>query len=155
MIDARVLGAKQLREVARHIRNEGDKGLGRQFGKALEKTVEPVKKSIAESAGRTMPSGYAPTLTRSLEHRRSTRSDTRKASVFLATYADGRKERRDLPALEAGNLRHPVFGRSKSPWVQQRIRAGFHERGTEKAGDEAEKQILAVVDDFVQRLAKG
>lgn len=155
MIDARVLGAQQLREVARHIRNEGDKGLGRQFGKALEKAVEPIKKSIAESAARTMPSGYAPTLSRSLKHRRTTKTDTRRGAVRLATYGDGRKERRDLPALEAGKLRHPVFGRTRSPWVQQRIRAGFHKRGIEKAGGEAEKQILVVVDDFVQRLAKG
>lgn len=155
MIDARVLGAQQLREVARHIRNEGDKGLGRQFGRALEKAVEPVKKAIDESAEHTMPSGYAPTLTRSLKHRRSTKTDTRQATVRLATYGEGRKERRDLPALEAGRLRHPVFGRSRSPWAQQRIRAGFHERGTKDAAVEAEKQILVVVDDFVQRLAKG
>lgn len=163
MIDARITGAQQLREVAAHIRNTGDKGLGRQFSKALERAVEPVKKSIAESAERTMPSGYAPTLARSMKHRRSTRSDARRATVVLATYADGKKERRDVPAMNAGRLAHPVFGRTRetraglipNPWVRQRIRAGFHERGTEKAGDEAEKQILIVVDDFVQRLAEG
>lgn len=163
MIDARVLGAQQLREVARHIRNEGDKGLGRQFAKALERAVEPVKKSIVESAEHTMPSGFAPTLTRSMKHRRSTRSDARRATVILATYAEGKKERRALPAMEAGDLAHPVFGRARmtrkglspNPWVTQRIRAGFHERGTEKASGEAEKQILVAVDDFVQRLARG
>lgn len=163
MIDARVLGAQQLREVAKHIRTTGDKGLGREFGKALEKAVEPVKKAISESAAHTMPSGYAPTLTRSLKHRRTTKTDTRQATVQLATYGEGRRERRDLPALEAGRLAHPVFGRTRltrsgpvpNPWVRQRIRAGFHKRGTAKAGDEAEKQILVVVDDFVQRLAEG
>jgi hypothetical protein len=155
VIDARITGAQQLREVAAHIRNTGDKGLGRQFGRALEKAVEPLKKSIADSAERTMPSGYAPTLSRSLKHRRTTKTDTRQGTVRLATYGEGHKQRRDLPALEKGNLRHPVFGRSRSPWVQQRIRAGFHERGTEKAGGEAEKQILVVVDDYVQRLAEG
>jgi hypothetical protein len=163
VIDARVLGARQLRQVAAHIRNTGDKGLGRDFGKALNKTVEPVKKSITESAGNTMPSGFAPTLTRSMKHRRSTKTDARQATVTLATYADGKKERRDLPSMEKGVLAHPVFGRVRStrkgiapnPWARQRIRAGFHERGTEKAGDEAEKQILAVVDDFVERLAEG
>lgn len=164
MIDARVLGAQQLRAVAKHIRSEGDKGLGRQFGKALNNAVEPVKKSIEDSATQTMPSGFAPTLTRSMKHRRSTKTDTRQATVQLATYADGAKQRRNLPSMEAGELAHPVFGRHRltsrkgvtaNPWVRQRIRAGFHERGTEKAGDEAEKQILAVVDDFVERLAEG
>lgn len=163
MIDAHVLGAQRLREVAKQIRAAGDKGLGRDFAKALNKAVEPVKKSISDSAERTMPSGFAPTLTRSLKHRRSNRTDARKATVVLATYADGKKERRDLPSMEAGDLAHPVFGRTRSsrkgitanPWVRQRIQAGFHERGTEKVGDEAEKQILVVVDEFVQRLAEG
>jgi hypothetical protein len=164
VIDARITGAQQLRAVAVHIRTTGDKGLGRQFGTALGKALDPVTKAIDASAEETMPSGYAPTLTRSLKHRRSTRTDARQATVVLATYADGKKERRDLPALEAGRLKHPVFGRFRrtrrgdlkpNPWVSQRIRPGFHERGTETAGDEAEKQILAVVDDFTQRLAEG
>lgn len=155
MIDAQVLGAKALREAAASIKATGDKGLGREFAKALNKAVDPVKQSIAESAGQTMPSGYAPTLTRSLKYRRSSRTDARQATVVLATYADGQKQRRDLPALNAGELAHPVFGRRKSPWERQKIRAGFFERGTEKVDAEAEKQILAVVDDFVSRLAEG
>jgi hypothetical protein len=34
------------------------------------------------------------------------------------------------------------------------IRAGFYDRGTKKAGDEAEKQLQAVLDDFTQRLSE-
>jgi hypothetical protein len=163
VIRGEVLGAKALRAAAASIRNTGDKGLGREFAKALNAAVEPVKAKIGESAAQTMPSGFAPTLTRSLKYRRSTRTDARQATVILATYAQGKKERRDLPAMNAGELAHPVFGRVRStrkgitanPWVRQRIRPGFFERGTEKVDDEAEKQILAVVDDFVQRLAEG
>lgn len=163
MLDATVTGQAQLRKLAAHIRAEGDKGLGRELARALDKTVEPVKKAIAESASRTMPSGYAPTLTRSLRHRRTLRAAARQASIRLATFAAGDKERRDLPALEAGNLRHPVFGRSRrtrkgrkaNPWAVTKIRPGFHARGIEKAGDEAEKQVLAVLDDYAERLTKG
>lgn len=155
MIREEVLGAKALRAAAASIKATGDKGLGREFAKALNNALDPVKQSITESASATMPSGYAPTLTRSMKYRRSTRTDARQATVVLATYAEGKKERRDLPAMEDGILAHPVFNRRKTPWVQQKVRAGFFERGTDKVDAEAEKQILVVVDDFVDRLAEG
>jgi hypothetical protein len=101
-----------------------------------------------------MPSGYAPTLARSLKHRRTTRSGAREATVRLATYGDGKVERRDLPALNKGSLRHPVFGRRRK-WTTTKVRAGFHDRAVEKAGPGAEKALLRVVDDFTDRLAKG
>jgi hypothetical protein len=163
VIDVRIEGGAALKQVISDLRKASEKGLGKEFGKALNKATDPLKKSIEASAEKTMPSGFAPTLTRSLKHRRNTRTDARQASVVLATYATGKKERRDLPAMEGGNLKHPVFGRTRAtrrgiasnPWVDQRIKPGFHKRGTEQAGPEAEKQILVVVDEFVERLAEG
>lgn len=163
MVEVRISGAAQLRKVAAHIRATGDKGLGREMGRAIDKAIEPVKKAIDVSAGQTMPSGYRPDLARSLKHRRTLRTTTRVASVRLTTYAEGKKERRDLPALEAGRLRHPVFGRSRptrfgrkaNPWAVTRVKAGFHERGTKGAADEAERQVVSVLDEFAQRLLKG
>jgi hypothetical protein len=162
-LDFQVDGQAQLRKLAAHIRATGNKGLGREFARALEKAVEPVKKSIVASAEQTMPSGYRETLTRSLKHRRTTRASARQASVRLATYGDGKSERRDLPALNKGTLRHPVFGRSRptrkgrksNPWAVTSIRAGFHDRAIEDAGDKAEQALRGVLDDFAERLAKG
>lgn len=163
MLDATVAGQAQLRKLSAHLRASGDKGMGRDLAKALDKVVDPVKKAIELSARQAMPSGYAPTLTRSLRHRRTLRAAARQASIRLATHGEGEKEHRDLPALEAGNLRHPVFGRSRrtkkgrkaNPWAVTKVRPGFHERGIAKAGDLAEEQVLAVLDDFTERLAKG
>jgi hypothetical protein len=72
--------------------------------------------------------------------------------VRLTTYAKGKKERRDLPSMNAGRLRHPVFGRrsAKGKRTRGHHRAGFYDRGTAKAADEAEKQLLVVLDDFQQ-----
>lgn len=163
MVDVRISGADQLRKLAAHIRRTGDKGLGRELGRALDKAIAPVKRAIEASAEQTVPSGYWPTLSRSLKHRRSLRTTTRIASVRLATYAAGEKERRDLPAINAGPLRHPVFGRVRrtrhglkpNPWAVTRVKPGFHERGTRQAGPGAEKQLLVVLDDLADRLAKG
>lgn len=153
-MDLRIAGQAELRRIAAHIRATGDKGLGREFAKALEKAIEPVKQAIVEEAAETMPSGYVETLTRSLKHRRTTRSAAREATVRLATHGEGKVERRDLPSLNKGVLRHPLFGRRRK-WYVTKIRPGFHDRAIERAGPAAEKAVLAVIDDFTDRLAKG
>lgn len=162
-ISVQIGGIPEILKLSAQIKATGDKGLGRQMGRAISKAMDPVKGSITASAAQTMPSGYGPTLTRSLKHRTAVRNTARTASVRLTTSAKGESESRDLPALEAGNLRHPVFGRSRptrrgrkaNPWALTRIRSGFHERGTRRAADLAEKALAGVRDDFADRLMKG
>lgn len=163
-VELRIGGIGDLLALSRQIKATGDKGMGRQMGAAVTKAMEPVKAEITASALQTMPSGYGPTLTRSMKHRVTTRSSTRTASVRMVTTAAGEKETRDLPRLEKGELRHPVFGRvrrtrrglQKNPWATTRVEPGFHKRGTENAADEAEKALGGVLDDFAARLiAKG
>ncbi len=166
MLDVRVSGSARLHEVAQAIRRTGDKGMAREMSRALAKSTLPVQKSIAAEADRVMPEsgGYRAVIAKSLRHKTSQRTASRSATVRLITYADGTGERRDIERLEKGELRHPVFGRSRTvrgrgrvpnPWATTRIRPGFHERGTGGAADEAQKQLLPVLDDFAARLAKG
>lgn len=162
-LDIRIAGVDEVLKLARHIKATGDKGLGRQMAKALNEAVEPVKTAIAESAYKTMPSGYRATLTASLRHRRTQRTAARQASLRLTTLGEGVREQRDLVRLNRGELRHPVFGRSratargrrKNPWATTRILPGFHDRGVKDAGPEAEKRLGKVLDDYAARLAKG
>lgn len=154
MLSVDISGQAELRKLASNIRDSGNKGLGREFAKALERVVDPIKQAISDEAAETMPSGYKDVLTRSLKHRRTTRSSAREATVRLATHGDGKVERRDLPTLNKGRLRHPLFGRRRT-WYVTGIRPGFHDRAVEKAGPEAEKALLQVVDDYTARLTKG
>lgn len=167
-LEARIGGASQLRQVAAQIRATGDRGLGQQMSRALAKATNPVREEIRVSAADTMPSGYQETLTKSLRFRTSVRAAARQASVRLITTGAGKAERRDVRALEKGDLRHPVFRRSRritrgvragsiqlNPWTITKIRAGFHERGTDKAADAAERELTKVLDDFASRLLKG
>lgn len=165
-LDVGIVGAARLHQVAKAIRATGDKGLGREMARALAKTTQPLQRDIAAEAAKAMPvgGGYQPLLSKSLRHKASQRTGSRTATMRLITYADGTGERRDVEALEAGNLRHPVFGRSRTvrgrgrvpnPWAVTAVKAGFHRRGTGSAGDEAEKQLGVVLDDFAARLAKG
>lgn len=162
-LDIRLAGVDEVLKLAKQIKATGDRGLGREMARALNAAIDPVKESIATEAGRTMPSGYRATLTASLRHRRTQRTAAREASLRLTTVGEGRKEQRDLVRLNKGELRHPVFGRSrktkrgrrKNPWATTEIRAGFHDRGVKDAGPEAEKRLEHVLDDFADRLAKG
>lgn len=152
-LEVKIEGAATFAKVAAQIRAEGNKPLARQMGAALAKAVQPVKASITKEAAVAMPSGYTGLLTGSLRHRISRRTAGQQAQVLLATYADGKKERRDIGSLEDGALRHPLFGRKKK-WYVTTVRAGFHKRGTENAMDEAVDAMEQVVDDFAKRLIK-
>lgn len=158
-IQVRVSGAAELKKVAAQIRREGNKDLSRDMSRALSRSVEPVKVSIRQSAAETMPTrgGYSPVFLKSLRFRQKKSGSGNSASLSLITYAEGKQERRDIVSLERGRLRHPVFGRSSKnrrahPWATTNIRAGFHRRGSDNAADQAEKEILKVVDDFARRL---
>ena len=164
-LEVRVEGGAALHRVASEIRREGRKDLAREMSRALSNATDPVRKSIRESADATMPrqGGYQAAFDKSLRFRMSRTNRSNEASVNLITYADGDSERRDIRALEAGNLRHPVFGRSRpgprkgervaNPWAVTKIRAGFHKRGTAGAADEAQKEIVKVADALAERLA--
>lgn len=150
-LEVTLSGAAMLHKVAAQIRDEGRKDLSRQMSVALGKAVEPLKVSITREAAAAMPSGYTDLLTGSLQHRMSRRNGGQMAQVTLRTHADGKKERRDLPSLEDGVLRHPLFGRKKK-WYVTRVRAGFHKRGTEMAADNAVEALGQVVDRFAAKL---
>jgi hypothetical protein len=167
MLDARITGAAQLRQVAKAIKAAGDKGLSKELSAALRKAGgKPVQAAIRREADAVMPSrgGYQGDFGRSLRFRTTIRAAGRTASVRLVTFADGTRERRDIRALDRGLLRHPVYGRSRrlrggarqaNPWAVTRIRSGFHDRGTARAADDAEREIGVVLDAFADRLLKG
>ena len=165
-LTAQIQGIAQVRRLAAAVKATGDKGLGREMSAALRKTAKPIEVSVRREADAAMPAsgGYQALLSKSLRFRASARSGTRTATLKLKTFADGTNERRDIRALEKGQLRHPVYGRSRTvrgrgrvpnPWAVTVIRAGFHRRGTENAGDEAARELGKVLDDFAARLAKG
>jgi hypothetical protein len=111
-IEVRVDGAATLHRVAAKMRAEGNKDLAREMGEALSKATDPIRTKIRESAAQTMPreGGYEAAFSKSLRFRNARKTQGASATVTLTTYADGTSERRDIRALEAGNLRHPVAG---------------------------------------------
>lgn len=162
-MEVRVDGAAQLRAVAKAIKATGDKGLGREMSAGLRAATRPVQTAILAEADRVLPKrgGYRDTFTASVRFRNSVRAQARQASVRLVTFGEGTSQRRDIRGLNKGDLRHPVYGRSRNtrggrvpnPWTVTKIRAGFWDRGTNSAADAAEREMTKVLDDFASKLA--
>lgn len=169
MLVAEIQGRQAFRRLAAQVKAEGSKDLSREMERALARSTEPVRVSIKAEAEQTMPTrgGYKALFSKSLRWRTTKRAGSQTASYILRTYADGTKERRDVRRLELGQLRHPVFGRSRrlkrgpkagsiytNPWAVTQIRPGFHERGTAQAMELAQAELAQVVGEFAQRLIK-
>lgn len=162
-MEIRITGGAKLRAVAAEIKALGDKGLGKQMSAALRQAAKPVQAAIRTEIDDVMPSrgGYRATISKTLRFRTAVKTSTRQSAFVLTTYADGTSQRRDIVALNAGRLRHPVYGRSRTtrhgrqpnPWSATRIRAGFFDRGTAKAAAAAEEEMGKVLDEFRDQLA--
>ena len=144
--------SSDIAKVAAKMRAEGRKDLAREMGAALDRVAKPVQGAIRRSAAETMPSGYRWAFTKSLAWRTSRRAGAQQAMLKLATYADGKDERRDILALEDGRLRHPLWGRRAQTWYVTSIRAGFHRRGTDGASDQMVAELDLVVREFTRKL---
>jgi hypothetical protein len=166
MLEVRITGGDQLRRVVAQIRAEGNRGLGKDMTAGLRLAAKPVQAAITAEFTQVLPSrgGYQATASKSVRFRTAVRTAGRTATFRLTTYAVGKSQRRDIEALNAGRLRHPVYGRSRprrgggrhvNPWALTRIEAGFFQRGTDRAVVEAQRQMGAVLDDYAARLAKG
>lgn len=58
----------------------------------------------------------------------------------------------DLPAVNAGRLRHPTYGRA--PWQSQQVEPGLWDRTTERAGAKAQQRLLAAVRRAARDIAR-
>jgi hypothetical protein len=154
-LDVQIIGSGDLKSLARQIIAASDEGLGRQMGAALKRASAPVQRSIREEYGE-LPSrgGYSALFGKSLRFRTGLRAGGRTASFRLTTFADGTRERRDIRTLERGELRHPIYGRRRARWGVTRVRGNFHQRGTDKAVDEGQREIIKVLDEFAAKLIK-
>jgi len=168
MLEVTVSGSATLKSVAAQIRAAGDKGLGREMSTALQRAASPIKAQVTEEYSSGLPSsgGYANTFTRSMTWRTTVRGAARTASFRLLLFGEGASQRRDIERIEAGTLRHPVYGRSRrvrsgpragtalsNPWATTKIRGGYWQRGTSDAANDAEKEMAQVLAEFARRLA--
>lgn len=149
----------------RQLRQLDDKALSRQMSRGLQRAAKPVKPAVQKEAVALLPSGYGPLMSRSVRVRTQARERRGSASVTIRVYADGEGEQRDVRRINAGTLRHPVFGRSRTirrtgtrvanPWVAQTVRKGFVDRPVDRLVPDVAREMNAVVDWVADQITKG
>ncbi|GGK32174.1 hypothetical protein GCM10010124_26210 [Pilimelia terevasa] len=157
-MDLHFLGAREFFLLAADCRDAGRKDLERELQRGLTGAVAPTRQAIKTAAGKAMPraGGYAGLLVPVLN------VAARKSSAIgirLVVSAKGETEQRDVRALDAGTLRHPVHGRSRysrkagrrvsNPWAITDIPAGFASKTFERQAD----AIVVRLGDAVQAVA--
>jgi hypothetical protein len=148
-----LFGVNQLGEVARAARLAGGDVLPK-LRKGLAKVGPPAKKAVKESAEKKLPKrgGYAALMSKSLRVRVNSDLSLTGAGVTIVTYASGKGERRDIPAVNRGILRHPVYGHRRRKWVAQKVSSGFWDDAMDETSDAAYEQVRSVLDETTRTL---
>lgn len=152
MIDLKVVGASELRRVARNIKEVGDKDLKRELHRGLNRAVKPLKLAVKAEALHRMPSGYAPVLTGSLKVGSSIRAA---GAIKIRASAKGKRDNRDLRALdERGSLKHPLYG-NRNRWYTTRIRPGFFTDPLVKGAHQVRAEVVQVINRVARKMQGG
>jgi hypothetical protein len=153
------VGGRELHELARRCKQLNDKKLTARLRKGLIDATKGTDSAVREAFAQAMPQrgGYAATLAADMRTRTSVRLAGADARVQIVVWADGTRERRDLPALNRGRLRHPVYGRSrplangrrrKNPWATTKVPDRSFDHAVDRTADKVAEQMQAVHDEI-------
>lgn len=156
-VAVQVLGAGQLGRVATALRLAGQGGLSRELDRALRRAGGHVIRAVELRTDDYMPKGYERTFSMSLRLRPQVRL-AYDARVSIVASAQGKIRPREIRRLEAGTIRHPVFGRwrmrrgkhagkhaIRNPWVTQKIRPHFFTEPANAAAPLARQEMLEAI----------
>lgn len=147
----RVKGAEELRRLAKQCRDIGRRDLIRKLYNGFQRAVRPFDREVRGELPVHVPDRYAGVLDQSLRVRASVKTVGKGVGVSVVGSALGQVVERDLPAVDAGVLRHKTFGHP--PWFSQAVVPGFFtgppaDRMIERVEDEIEKVLDAVGDEL-------
>lgn len=146
-----VTGTADLYTLRQRMAAAGQQGLGKPMARALARAAEPVKTAIRAEAVAAMPSGYGPTLSRSLKFRQTAQGSGTTARITLRVYGQGQARRRHIPDLDRGRLRHTRWG-DRRHWYTQRVRPGFVSRPADRLLPAAGVEMQQVIDAVARQI---
>jgi hypothetical protein len=120
MTNMRIEGADQLGDLAKRLKQAGDKELRKELLRGIQKAGKPLKAAAKEAALDGLPSsGGLNAYVAAGQFAVRTRSGGRNPGIRLV----GKKKGHDIRATDKGRLRHPVWGHDW--WVTQDIKPGW------------------------------
>ena len=144
----------ELRYVAGLLRKAAARDLTRELRKGQRQAFKPLQPEIKAEALATLPKrgGYAATMAKAVKVTVTT--GVGRNALTARVYARGKVEHRDVVAVNAGRLRHPVFGHRKT-WKLTRVRPGFVDRPVDKLSDQILKESADAAERVLDSIARG
>lgn len=151
-----VTGAEELEVLGRQLKELGDKELRRDLFRGFSRATKPLKEDVRRSALRSLPSrGGLNQWVADAKLATRTRVSGKTVGVRIAGSRSNKQLRKsDLNAINRGRLRHPVFGNRKV-WVTQMVKPGWFTDPLVAGADEVRQELVQVMDDVAERLARG
>lgn len=146
-----VSGAEQLAALSKRLKDAGERGLKRELDKAIREAVAPLKDAVRQSALQRLPhkGGLNQRVADQVVPR--PRKVNSSKGVGLRVVATGKQGMRSLAALDAGRIRHPVYGNTDK-WVSQRVAPRFWSQPMEEIAPKAAEDVQAALDRVARRI---
>lgn len=145
-------GARDLELVARRLKETGRGDLRKELLAGIRKEGKETVKDIKRSAADVLPhrGGLAALVSRS-----SFGVRTRLSGGGVGVRIQGTSRSvKSLRALNAGRLRHPVYG-NRQVWVEQQVEPGWFDKPVERDADNIRRGIDRVLHDVARRIERG
>lgn len=158
-----VRGAIEFDRLAADLRRMARGELQQRLRRELAREIKELGPIITAAMPVYLPNGYAAILAPATKYSISTHTTGSRVWVRFVMRSDGATELRDLPALNAGKLRHPVFGRyrrtregiKRNKWALTRIKPGMFDDPAKQELEDVTMAALGVLDSIARELAKG
>lgn len=151
MTGLRLEGTDELQKVADALKEAGDKDLQKQISAALREEAKPLGLRVLRAGAAPMPhrGGFAQRVEGMGRVGVSSSLRGRTASVTVAL----RNKGADLKSLDAGILRHKVFGNA-DVWVRQSVPAGSFRRAWESEAAAVRERAVKAAQGVLDEVGK-
>lgn len=153
--------ADDLATLAANLREAGDVGLRRELIAGIREGTKPVPEAIRKDLKPHLPDRYAEVLDADLRITISVHTGASDPGVFII--AQPIKKKRKIRTINAGNLRHPVFGSFLVPrrnwtWRDQEapsVEPGWFDDPCKASAPGVREQIDAALDRVKAQIWAG
>lgn len=146
-VSVTVTGQNRAHVLGKRLKALGNKELTKELQKGVRNGAKKIPTAVKQAVPDYMPSGYAPVLARSLQFRTKNLA----SGLTVQATAKGNPRPRRITAIDAGTLRHPLWG-NRRHWYAQRVRAGFFTEPAENSRDAVRAELEKVLHDVAEKI---
>ena len=150
-------GAEDFAALAKRLKDMGETGLQRELSDGIDAAVAPFEEIVRDpfELYPYMPNQYVDVLV--ADEKVSVVKRSSRVLYGVSVRVQGATRDRQVRSLEAGYIRHPVFGRMSKPWVTQfkGMKEGFFHHAVEQAIPQIRRDVQAVMTRVAEKVTHG